>query len=230
MTVYQNERAFTCDAIATVLGTGPRQYVWTKFISESGVVGDRSWQTRATTTFESAFPPYVYASGDELHLCCFVRGQDSLRTYTTFDNFSGYTGPSNELLPHAYVHNCVASYDDNFTDIGSTARCPGRSSAVNGVDVFENQVAFARILSVGDHLGAVGAMAGGSQLYKDSQTTFVVPTAGQVRSLRVITGVRPAINGTYYYVSDVKDTGDYRILRGMNFNSGQEWLDWCKTH
>lgn len=47
---------------------------------------------------------------------------------------------------------------------------------------------------------------------------------------RVITHIQSRDDPTtFYYSSQIVDL-DYRIIRGMSFASGAEWLAWCKTH
>lgn len=232
MTVYSGNRTFACNAEANVLGTGDRHYLWTRFISASGSYPNGStWNTKATTSFESKFPVYVYMdANDNPHLCAFVRGEDSLRSYTTWDNLYNDASGGDTSLPHAYLHGLVAQYSDVFTGQNAYAGSPVHSKVVDGKETLINYLSFAEILSVRGALGAVGAMAGVVQLYNQS-STFFTPQYGQVKGVRVIQSVRKPTTQTsnYYYASTVAD-GDYRIIYGENFQSGAEWLAWCKTH
>ena len=231
MTVYSGNRTFACNAEANVLGTGDRHYLWTRFISASGTLADGStWNTKATASFESKFPVFVYmGANDNPHLCAFVRDDDSMRSYVTWDNY--YAEASGTLnLPHAYLHGAVVQYSDVFTGQNATAGNSVHSKRVDGKEVLVVTSTIAKVLSVRGALGAVGAMAGVVQLYNQA-STFFTPSYGQVKGLRVIQSVRKPTTQTsdYYYASTVAD-GDYRIIYGENFQSGAEWLAWCKTH
>ena len=100
---------------------------------------------------------------------------------------------------------------------------------MGGKEALINSSPFAEILSVRGALGAVGTFAGLVQLYNQA-STFFTPSYGAVKGVRVIYTVRkPSASGEYFYASGVAD-GDYRIIYGENFQSGEEWLAWCKTH
>ena len=232
MTVYSGNRTFACNAEANVLGTGDRHYLWTRFLTYTGSYpsGSGEWNTKATASFESKFPVYVYKDSNNVEfLCAFVRGEDSLRTYTTCDDFYTETPDYGNYLPHAYLHGLVAQYSDVFTGQNATAGNPVHSKVVDGKETLINTSPHAEILSVRGALGAVGAMAGTVQLYNQS-STFFVPQHGNVQSLRAIISVHtPSASGEYFYAFGTTDS-DYRIIYGENFQSGAEWLAWCKTH
>lgn len=229
----EQQNTFTDAIQISTLGNNPnRQYLWTMFYIHTESDPNGEYSTRQTMTFESAFPPYVYTDGEgKKYMCAFVRGNGSIRVYINWDNYI-ISQPGDEFLPHAYLHNCVIEYNlptPSGTAIGGVGN-PMRSKYTADGDVLENHnPGNAVLIEEHGHLAAIGSFFV-SAAYHQNISTFRAPGTGEIQVRRIIRGVKTPHGSGYFYTSRVLDIGDYRIIHGMPFQSGQEWLDYCRTH
>lgn len=218
----EQQNTFTDAIQISTLGNDPnRPYSFVTFYSVSG----DNYSTSGSTFYRSSFPPYVYLTEQGFALCVFIRGNGSLQTFSNWENIS--TGDPQQI-PHAYLRQAVCTFNDS-TPTGGHNGCPFRSSYVNGQDVFgpASQIDYAVLDSVGGHNAAVGNFGGIFDVYKQTSRW----SDPGVSAFRYIKHVHIPVRDTqtYYYSSSVTE-GDYRIIHGMPFQSGQEWLDYCRTH
>ena len=149
-----------------------------------------------------------------------------MRSFTNWENVS--IGDPQQI-PHAYLRQAVAMFHDGVT-AGSYNACPFRSKYVNREDVFgqtSQSNTSVTLESVGAHNAAVGNFSGIFTVYKQTSNRFS-PSPSEFRYIKKV-HIPVRDTQDYYYSSNVA-WGDYRVIQGMPFQSGDEWLTWCKAH
>ena len=229
MTVYSGVRFMSCSAIASVLDDPDREYTWVIFLSAS----DTTWSTKMQTVYQSKYPPYVYTYegtyGTETVVCGYVDGEDSMIVNANYENNSSTTG----MLARAYIRQCKAVISDQLNSNGTVGWDTFICSISDGRDVLNVGSAYPNvtILSAKGHRGMKG-ISPNMKLFKKT-SSWSAPSTPSLRTTRFVTAVSiPSASATGYSVHTKAQSGvsDYRIIHGKTFQSGAEWLAWCKAH
>ena len=209
-----------------------RQYMWSLFATHP----DR--QTTGTTTFQSSYPPYaVYEKVDEthnyIHVCGFIKGNDSLRVTMYWDNFSTNEG----MIPHPYLHGAVVGYSEapelSVQALGQSV-CSYLENGSEELVLLTADEDFTRIIKAGKHEGAPGVYVGTCPFFNQNSDPSILPeditTGDSSRIVHLVIDVKFKSNGYPMAYITVGMFGGFRIIHGKPFSSILEWFNWCKAH
>ncbi len=234
MTVYSGVRFMSCSAIASVLDDPERQYSWVIFLNASGTLGEATWSTKMQTVYQSKYPPFVHTYegqyGTETVVCGYVDGEDSMIVNANYDNNNSN---SSTYLARAYIRQCKAVISDQLNSSGTVGWETFYCAIEDGRDVLKVDPGYPNvtILSARGHRGMKG-LSPNMKLFKKT-SSWSAPSTPSLRTTRFVTAVSlPSASATGYGVHTKAQSGvtDYRLIKYMPFQSGAEWLAWCKAH
>lgn len=227
----KQEQVFTCDAIALVIGDDSNKpfshmVFYDKTVEyESG----GGWSAHEKVFYQSRYPAYVTEDNDGNP--CLVMFSRNPKDFRMIINWTCDTNSSDPLaLPHNYLYNlsCLSPYDMT-NDPPSVPRAYTRTELDSEYKLSwpsgEYLESVGRYL-VPYHIGNLGQVV---KLY-GPRSSWGGPNSQEVRC---IASVRPTYNesgGLFYSTYITEPPIPYRILHGMPFQSGQDWLAWCKAH
>ncbi len=232
---------FTCSAEAEVLGPdADRPYMFVVFSRYTTNYGSGLLQC----VVQSKYPPFVCDSAREKPaMFVYSNGHDCFKVITNWDLTDSYEGDA----PHCYLKNLkmfyrfelstgnlfgvllkttVENYADNDLLIGS--------SSIDDYPTVVDETTVDDLVIEGcdGYLGVFINSVPKVNVLK-SNSSWVNPdgtSSGQydLSGARVTTSIRYSASGFMY--STMLTDFDYRIIQGKPFQSGDEWLAWCKAH
>lgn len=235
--VPASEQDTYMDAIQWQCASNPssRPFSWVRYvdIAEPGSYGGRQWVTtiKASTLFQSSFPPFVNYVDDEPRLCGFIRGENSLRVTYNWENINPSQNPTE--IQHAWIKNCIVDYTDNWSGNSASLGAFGVASRwVNNEDVLylDSNEDFSRVVEWGDGYAVPRPKCGSTTFFKQNSTVDLTAGSGTKRNRNAIAVIVPSRTSQQYYYNYLTTDAYYKIINGMSFASMEEWLTWCKTH
>ncbi|MBR2759627.1 MAG: hypothetical protein IKD66_00515 [Solobacterium sp.] len=212
-----------------------KPYSWVRYadLAKEFSSGGRSWITtvKASTLFQSSFPPYINSIDGEPRLCGFIRGENSLRVTYNWENINPSQNPTE--YQHAWLKNGVVDYSDNWSEntkvIGGMGICSERKNGEDSLYLYELD-SYARVVNWGNGFAAARPKCGGTTFFKQDSTVDATAGVGILRNRNVIAVIVSERQDGPYNYNYLTDDVEYKILNGMSFASMEEWLTWCKTH
>lgn len=235
------EQIFTCEAEAEVIGTdADRPYMFVVFSRYTTTNGQGFLQD----VVQSKYPPFVCDSArGKPAMFVYANGHDSFKIFTNWD----LTDSSEGNVPHCYLKNLKMFYRFEPSAgnlfgwlIRPTVSNHEETGLLIGSTPIEDYPTVVDETTVDDLViqgcdGYLAAMINGVpkvNLLK-SNSSWVNPdgtSSGQydLGGARVTKSMR--LGASAYTITTMTTDFDYRIIQGMSFQSGAEWLAWCKAH
>ena len=237
------EQTFTCEAIAEVIGrTQGLPYLITIFSNYTDV--RQTSNGNLTVSIQTKYPPFVSQStAGNPAISFYGDGYDNFRLHTSWK--LNDTDEDSLIVPYCYLDPVTIFarqlYESGASSIGTGifqggASGSGLTYALEPIEDFPHVVNDTTIgQTVVEKYGGYNyAVVRGNLLGRvlSRSSAWSQPTQNDdLSQKRVVTHVQP-IEGdpTRFYYSTTIVTLDYRIIYGESFQSGAEWLAWCKAH